>query len=866
MNLGKKLIGSLLLFSLLQADGQAPSFMPIEPSEDFYNGSDIYIEVQVSDQSTIEDILIFYRFAADKSFSNLPMKKEIFYTVIIPGIYVSSGKMDYYFFARDEHGNQSTWPLEGEDSPASVPVFEQLNSDTSDSKIAIDLLNPLPNTTSSDGSIIILSLYDPEGVMEKENIRLMVDDKDVSKDLYTSLDLATFVPVMPLSSGEHIIEFKLADDNGIYLKKQFKFNISSVDLSTFEQTNWKEKSKFQGNISYYSNYDEFFGKERPENRPLDSHKINASMKFSFGQIKVKTSALFNTHLIDKEASAALNRNQPINRMGIGLLSPNLDLRYGDFSTEFSEFTLKGTRVRGIYSKLKLGPWHNSYVTGNTKEEINPITQTEEDSTTWTQIFVAIEGNDSTFTYAQHTKGTASRKMNAFRSELVFSKVNFGLNALTSFDDINALNIPYDEFYDQYTFLGNAVIGADFTILLNNKKTQFKAETAISLTNDLQGIPIDTLAESLDMPQDVLDETKDLFNSIENLVGFNINSDLIVGSAEGRGISVPLPKMDSLNIANYIKNDLLKQGTYRFIFKTPIRFEDNNIDVLTEYRRIPSNFVSFGNSSIQSDVQGLKSTLKARLLNNKLSLNIGYDNEHDNLMGEKPDEKLKSVTTTSLTSSAGFGLSIPEMPTINYSIRVMNREGISIENNTLSNLNTTVTHTINPLYKFDFNKDLNVNMNGNFMIMTYVDNLYNPIFVTQNPNFKTKSYTGSLALRFNSPLTLNMGWGVSINTPEDSDQMPTQFSVLMSKIGYKFLDKTLRTFLGINIVNGEKNADGNGDGEIDNSKLTIKCGTQYKLAQNISVGLNIDYLSLIDNVASDNNYSELKGKLKVKIGF
>ena len=821
----------LLSFSLLLADGQAPTFMPIEPSEDFYSGSDLYFEVQISDQSSIEDVFLFYRFSSEKSFSKIPMEKEIFYSGVIPGINVISGRMEYYFFARDEYGNQSMWPSEGENLPESLHIFESLLPSGSEKDISIDLLNPIPDEISEDASIIILTLYNPEGAIDLNNIRLIIDDEDVSESIYKSVDMVTFVPNQPLPSGKHKIEFQLADDEGVYLKKKFKFTLSEIDLSLSEKFNLREKLNFKGNISYNSDYDEFFGKDRPKNRPGDSHKLNTSFKFSFGRTKVKTSALFNTHFMDKDALAFLDRRQPVDRLKFGVTSPLLDFRYGDFTTEYSELTLKGTRIRGIYSKLKLGPWHSSYVSGNTKELIDPIADVNADSTSWDQV---IDSSNSDTLFVNHTKGTASRNMNALRTELSFSKVNFGLSALTSFDDVDAINLPYEDLYDKYTFLGNAVFGTDFTLLLNNKKTQFKAETAISLMNDLRGSPIDSIAESLDMPQDEVDMTNELFGSIEDVVGFNINSDLILGSSEGRGISVPLPNMDSLNVTDYIQNDLLKKSTYRFTFKTPISYKNNNVDIQAEYKRIPSNFVSLGNSSIQTDIQGLKSSVKARLLNNKLSFNIGYDNEHDNLMGDKPEEKLKSATTTSVTSSAGFGLSIPKIPSVNYSIRLMNREGISIADKMITASNQTVTHTFNPAYKFDTNKGINVNMTSNIMYMVYSDNLFDPVTVPQNPNFITESYTGGLTFRFESPLTVNFGGGLSKNTPEDPSQMPTQFLVLTSKVGYKFWEKMLSTFVGLSIVNGGKDPDINGSGEIDNFKLTVKCGARYKIAQNISM--------------------------------
>ena len=917
--------GIFVLTTFLVADEHPPIFLPIESTEDFYSGSNIFLEVQATDESSIENILLYYRFSKEDPFTSVMMDKEIFYVGEIPESEVRPGKLEYYFFARDEFGNQSTWPENGENSPESYPVFEPLFSGVLHGDILIDLLNPLADEVSEEVSIIILSLYDPEESLNLDDIRLFIDDEDVSELIFRSTDMLTYVPRNSLNPGKHIIEVKLVDDGGEYLSKKFKFTLAEINLSAIEKVDFRKKFKFKGNISYNSDFDEFFGKDRPENRPLDSHKLNVSAKFTIGDFKVKSSVLMNTHLIDETARLALDRRQPSNRLKLGISSPYIDFKYGDFSTEFSDFTLKGTRVRGIYSRLKLGPWKTSIVSGNTKEIINPILEENKDSTSWTQIV------DSTLaiidtSYINHTKGTASRKMSAFRSELDFSKFNFGISALKSFDEIENYNLVYDELYDKYTFLGNAVIGMDFTIRLNNKKTQFKGETAISLMNDLRGSSIDELAESIGMEDDELNSTKELFSSIEDVVGFNINSDLIIGSSEGRGISIPLPTMDSLStnsdVMDYIVNSVFKQGTYRFIFQTPIEFEENSFDIKAEYKRVPANFISLGNSSIQTDIQGLKSSIKGRLFKNIISVSLGYDNEHDNLMGETPEEKLKSSTSTSITTSGGFGITYPEYPSLNYSIRIMNREGLSVKENgiwdegeefidgngiwdegeELDDLNEnfiwdegesftdllngvydegesftdikkrtvsnkTITHTISPSYKFDTENDVSVSLGGNIMLMNYNDNLFD---VTDpnatDVNFTTSSYTGSLGLRFDSPLSFNMGGGLSINSPADSTLQSTQFLVLSSKLGYKFMEKTLSTFLGLNVVSGSKEGDVTGVGGIDNMKMTLKAGAQYKFAKNMSVGLNVDLVSLSDNITPENDFSELKGKLKFKMSF
>jgi opacity protein-like surface antigen len=1028
----------ILFLSFIIADDQPPVFLPIESAEDFYSGSSISLEVQVTDESLIKDILLYYRFSKDDSYTSISMEKDIFHVGEIPESEVRPGRLEFYYFARDEYGNQSTWPENGENSPESYPVFEPLSSGGSNGNISIELLNPIEDEVSEDASIIILSLYDPEESLDIDDIRLFVNDKDVSESTFKSTDMITYVPNKSLESGKHVIEVKFVDDGGVYFIKKFKFTLAELDLSLAERVNYREKFKFKGNISYNSDFDEFFGKDRPENRPFDSHKLNISAKFTIGDIKVKSSILMNTHLIDETARLALDRSQPSNRFKFGLSSRFLDFKYGDFSTEFSEFTVKGTRVRGVYSRIKIGPWKTSIISGNTKEKIefeneigydpgygvwsseeaevyfdepngsyestidecNPGIECNDDSPledfidngngqydegeeyidsndngqwddeeilndsndngqwddeeilydnflnqsdceaselslTWDQeqaiCFIDngngqydegeeyIDSNDNslnqsdceaselsltwnqeqsicfmdqgngiwdsaeTFTdnpssvdgtsvsgfelisHVKHTKGTSARKMDAIRTELDFSKFNFGINALRSYDDYDSLN--YDELYDQYTFLGNAVIGMDFTLRLNNKKTQLKGETAISLMNDLRGTSIEVLGEKLDMAPDEIDSNKDLLMAIEDLVGFSINSDLIIGGSEGRGISIPLPDMDSLDIKDYVLNSVFKQGTYRFLFKTPIEFEENSFDVQAEYRRVPTNFISLGNSSIQTDIQGFKSSLKGRLFKNILSVSLGYDNEHDNLMGETPEEKLKSSTSTSITTSGGFGINYIDYPSVNYSIRVMNREGVSVQEQDIVTSNKTITHTISPSYKFDTKNDINVSLGGNIMMMDYNDNLYAPSDETAtNTNFTTGSYTGSVGLRFDSPLSVNIGGGLSINSPEDIDSKPTEFLVVTSKLGYKFMEKKLSTFLGLNIVSGSKVTDSDGNGGIDNLKMTIKAGAQYKLTNSMSVGMNINFISLSDNITPANDFSELKGKLKFKMSF
>jgi hypothetical protein len=163
--------------------------------------------------------------------------------------------------------------------------------------------------------------------------------------------------------------------------------------------------------------------------------------------------------------------------------------------------------------------------------------------------------------------------------------------------------------------------------------------------------------------------------------------------------------------------------------------------------------------------------------------------------------------------------------------------------------------------------MNVGLTGNMMFMNYIDQ---KAAEGTNTNFVTTSYTGAASLRFETPLSVNIGGGVSTNTPEDVSQTSTTFSVFSSKIGYKFLEKRLNAFMGMNMVLGSKNPIPTEEdpyaGLIDNTKMTIKLGAQYKISKTLSLGANIDYISLSDRADDSKNYSELKGKVKLKVGF
>ena len=138
--------------------------------------------------------------------------------------------------------------------------------------------------------------------------------------------------------------------------------------------------------------------------------------------------------------------------------------------------------------------------------------------------------------------------------------------------------------------------------------------------------------------------------------------------------------------------------------------------------------------------------------------------------------------------------------------------------------------------------------------------------------------------------MNLGWGMSINSPNDLRQSKTVISVFSTKLGYKFFEKKLNVTIGGNyvvgfkggndfwdsgeIINGsEEDTEFNQGDEFDdkeemnNNKLSLKTGIQYKMPeQKITIGLNLDYTKAVDNLKTEQEKPVFKAKLAIKYGF
>jgi len=1083
-----------ILFS--QDDGLPPNFVYLEPIEDFFARDPISLEIIVTDRNEIDRVTLFYRFNDELEFNQREMEvasQPVIFNVSIPLDEVVPGFFQYYFWARDEFGNEVTWPSGGEDLPMILPIYSIKKEEEKVPKeihmlvkeykppeklednlpyyLEIGMLAPAYEVTYEEGvPIIVISVYDTEQIIDPESIKLLVDGKEVTS--FNDPDMITYIPLDFFNPGYHVVRYEANNLSGEMLVKDFLFFVNEKIIveSESEKITWKEKIKFKGDLGWNTDYD-------PYGNIIDVHKINSSIKFQLGDYKFNLSGLTSTNIYDVDAREAAKYNQPTSRFKFKMKSPYLDFNYGDNSAEFSDFSLKGTRVRGIHANIKWGTWVTSFISGETKHWIdseitedlinvwNPGTlyyegdQVYDNSITWVvitdsttsepcdfnidtdtcidnsdwfeleeseyaeipndvcniveprmygldpdtssgisfdpdniywiwngssceEVFVystinMITGQDGTTSVGssgikelydsydecrnfcmvpvKYKKGSPVRELQGFRTSKDFYKhAKFGISAIRSLDVRDEDLIPYLAL-DDYAYEGNIAAAGDFMFHFNNDRTILRGEYGISMTinqaysdtlllkkihnidqslysytdwngvdycyqneqcseDDWDDFGIDINGDTLittpasqlieGVSDSLLNEiaiSRENLKDFEKILGFSLNDD-INGYAEGRGVSgLTGPEAGNFIDGNVGKRIdlLLKKPAFKVAFKTPITLSFTEFNFQTELNQAPLNYVSHGSSSIQTDVRNWKNKLGFKLMKNQLNFSFGYDYQKKSPWDPESEDDGEYKRSVTDTKSGSIGLSFRDYPGLNYSIRIQNREDLTVNfangvlNKTTTGLKNIFTHTLAPSYKIGFG-NINININGNITLVNDIDtfsdqegcfeilnntanNKWGGIsdttitqsgdtLVCEGNNFYfsksnnplrdsgnlTSTYTGSFSFSFPSQLSLNLGLGLSINSPSDLRQSKTVITVLSGKLGYKFFEKKLNVSLGSNYVIGYKGGNGFWD---SNENLYFDDGDDGQFNQGDQFR---------DEVELDNNKFTLKVGLQYKV--
>jgi len=655
------------------------------------------------------------------------------------------------------------------------------------------LLNPEDGSVNSDGhQLIIVSLYDEEDDIDVASIKMEVDGVDVTDGLEMNQDIISYVPSTDFALGSHSIKFYISDLKG---------NESPPMSWTFLIKEVKVKvrkplfadAKIKGVIDYESEFDTFSGKDQPENRPFDTQKPRVKLTFSKKNLKATVGIALNKHF-DPAANDVDKNRQPLDRFRFSIATPVISFKAGDHNPSFSKLTLKGARVRGTVTDFHYKGLSTQFVYGRTKEMIPGFTSFSNDSTVY-------------------NKGTLSRKLIGLSTQYNYQDiVEFGVNYLQVKDDTTSLEdevygnfsaIP-DSLRNNYAAQSNKVVGVNSRVKLFDGKTEVVSYWAASI-----------------LTEDIVDPVR----RNQDVSTYNSDKGLLTNISE---------------------------GTYLVEFTNRNQY----FDLKGSFKRIPRLFSSLGNSSIQTDIQGLKLDGRTKLSNNQIMLTLGYENTHNNL------DLLDVQTVRNATYSGNMNMMKPGFPGLNLGYRFMTHKGKAVVEDTLNlSDDKSSTITIAPTYSLSI-KNVEIGLSGNLMFMNFQDD------ANRESSFKSNSYMLAITQNYPNRLSVNLGFGLSQNIPLSDNK--TTFTLLNGKVAYalKIKNKKVKFYSGTTLVYGSKAGDGS-ENEIDNRKVSFNVGGQYKFSKNQFIGLDIGLVKVNDFVADpvgSKDYTEIKGKLKYKYTF
>ena len=628
----------------------------------------IPIEVRLENDGTQTDqVRVYYKRLKEASFRYIELQpRGAVYQGKLPGQPLSAEKIQYFIMVLSRNGEPVTDPevnpyyqpfeiqiipketiheerqkgplpvqrankapkkvVQKEAPPPSTPAEKKQQPALPESDYLI--LTPEPGSRVAPGDVVIaVSLKADSGVVDPAKTTLLLDNTPLKAEASDYLISATPNAVPP---GRHFVSVTFRSPAGKPFRPIRWYFIVPSPKASLTQT-WR--NRVRGTVFLGSR------QERVSNRTLVDNRLGGRLTVSTDKVQLGTR--FNL------TSQEDRRYQPRNRFLFYLNSRWGKLQLGDTSPVFTELMLRGKRVRGLNAQLDASIFHLNVVTGQTYRavegraytefRINPITGD-------TTYIDPVTGDSLSADYVRENKiaqyGTYAQHLLGLR--LALGKPTgflWGINLIKVKDDVHSISKgrnPKD----------NLVFGTDFQLSLDKRRFFWKNEAALSiLTQDISGGPISKVEVDTTFDTDLpIDPQK-----LEKWIVLNAST-------------VPLDPTKLTSLAALSRLQLNYFGNF----------------VSLEYKSIGASYFSLGNSYLRRNIQGLFASDRIRLFQNRLYLNLGYEDYADNFarVDNNPTTRIRTLRS-GLNYYPGFGL-----PNFNLSF---NRFG---RNNGVTTIDTT----------------------------------------------------------------------------------------------------------------------------------------------------------------------------------
>jgi len=639
----------IFIFPLIAGVAFSQAKILHSPPRDIYTGNAVLIEAIIDKQiAEIRGVKIFFREAGQDAYLEDDMNEIMgVYKYNIPAKFVTDNGLEYLIIAEFGDGSMAAFP---EVDPYNVPMFLTVRR-----KIATDEFGKnapiadLQGGTPSDAIIlspeeaqivasvevvIAVSLFNARNIA-LNTIKVELDGIDVTGIAQIAEDLIVARP-KNLPPGLHTIRISFANQNGVaYNPLLWNFTVVGSIAEAQKVFN------YNGRVNAEVNSEQVRGISQ------NIQQMTAVFNGSYDWLKFQA----NTYVTSEEDPA----KQPRNRYTVGLSSNYFEANFGDVNAQFSEFGLRGKRVRGIEARLKLKYFNLHIVSGETQRSIaGTISDTAN-----TLSSGLLEYSRTGYTYGQRLLAIRPYFGTGQHFQLGFNFIKVRDDTLSVNREMGGIFIKGDTLISMNGVnpQDNIVIGSDLKLALDNKRFVWTNAVALSMLNrNITGgaftkndtlplgdvnFPISTLGfdpSSLDnifiINQYMYPILPIVFDSLENvknpLVKLKVNDSTYLAFGMKEVLNMPSTAFKSTVILNYFNNYLV-----------------------VKYQHVGGSFISLGNPYMRNDIQGFGVSDRIRLLQSKVILNISYEQNRDNVNNDK------NSTTTTTSFLAGLSLFLGE---------------------------------------------------------------------------------------------------------------------------------------------------------------------------------------------------------------
>jgi hypothetical protein len=581
----------------------------------------VTVSVSLREGHAATSILLLFRPFGTREFRKAEMDlRGSTASSVLPADVAVPPFVEYYIVLTDASGRREAYPRSTSGDPLTTPPPQLLRiAVKEEAEQQVLFLSPDPDAIVNPGDVLIsLSLLRADTAVARRATQIKIDDANVTSGAIFSGDLIILAPEnlgIQLSPGRHTVKVGLFNTRGqLSSSSELAFYIRRPGAETLLSSPIPQRRfEYDANVQLESRHEDISSTGTWYNRAGAQFKGRTDIwKF--------TGNLFVT-------SDEKSDRQPQNRYFVGVETPWVQAGYGDHYPAFPELVLNGKRVRGLQTTARYGILGLDLSLGEISRSVEGLLvksfSVDSFSVEFKRDSLAAFGQINPTTWGKYNFGTFARKLFAIRPSIGNRHTwEVGFSWLSSGDDMNSVRygIKPQE---------NILVGTDFMARFDNSRIELTGQAAMTAYNS-----------------DI---------SSGNFTDAYIDSVYGTGREGIKTVRDYLKDYITVN-DNFRPLSVKELSTLAYQMGLGLEYFDNAFRATYLFRG--SDYTSFGQSFLQTDIRGVQLTDRARLIDNQMFLTVGFERLEDNTANTKA-----ATTVFSNINLAATWFPRRELPTV-----------------------------------------------------------------------------------------------------------------------------------------------------------------------------------------------------------